>query len=111
MIRGSGTGARIRVSDVPVLPGVWDLLEKGTVPGGTFRNMSSVSEDMDWDDEVTDQERLLMCDAQTSGGLLISVPKPKLEQLLSELDASGVGTKAIVGEITAGNPGRIGVSA
>jgi selenide,water dikinase len=111
MVRGSGTGARIRVSDVPVLPGVWDLLEKGTVPGGTFRNMSSVSEDMDWDDEVTDQERLLMCDAQTSGGLLISVPKPKLEQLLSELDASGVETKAIVGEITTENPGRIGVSA
>ena len=49
-------------------------------------------------------------DAQTSGGLLISVPKGKLDQLLSELDASGVQTKAVVGEITAGNPGRISVS-
>ena len=110
MVRGSNAGARIRVADVPTLPGVWDLLEQGTVPGGTFRNMSSVEGTVDWDASLTEQQRLLMCDAQTSGGLLISVPKSKLYQLLSELDASGVRTKAVVGEITAGNPGRISVS-
>ena len=110
MVRGSNAGARIRVADVPTLPGVWDLLEQGTVPGGTFRNMSSVEDTVDWDASLTEQQRLLMCDAQTSGGLLISVPKSKLYQLLSELDASGVRTKAVVGEITAGNPGRISVS-
>jgi selenide,water dikinase len=52
-----------------------------------------------------------MCDAQTSGGLLISVPKTKLDQLVAELDASGVQTKAVVGEITDENHGRISVSA
>jgi len=111
MVRGSGVGARIRVADVPVLPGVWDLLKRGTVPGGTFRNMSGVADTVDWDDGLTEEQRLLMCDAQTSGGLLISVPRAKLDQLLSELDASGVQTKAVVGEITAENPGRISVSA
>jgi len=111
MVKGSGTGAVIRVADVPVLPGVWDLLEKGTVPGGTFRNMSSVAEAMDWDDNLSEEQRLLMCDAQTSGGLLISVTKDKLDQLLTELAVSGVETKAVVGEITAENPGRIRVTA
>ncbi len=111
MVRASGVGARIRVADVPVLPGVWDLLKKGTVPAGTFRNMSGVEDTVDWDDGLTEAQRLLMCDAQTSGGLLISVPRAKLDQLLSELDASGVETKAVVGEITAENPGRISVSA
>ena len=111
MVKGSGTGAVIRVADVPVLPGVWDLLEKGTVPGGTFRNMSSVAEAMDWDDNLSEEQRLLMCDAQTSGGLLISVTKDRLDQLLSELAVSGVETKAVVGEITAENPGRIRVTA
>jgi selenide,water dikinase len=111
MVKGSKVGARIRVADVPVLPGVWDLLEKGTVPGGTFRNMSSVEDAVDWDDGLSEQQRLLMCDAQTSGGLLVSVPKAKVDQLLAELDASGVRTKAIVGEITAENPGRISVTA
>ena len=110
MVRGSGVGARIRVADVPLLPGVWELLENGTVPGGTFRNMSSVADSMDWDPGLTEEQRLLMCDAQTSGGLMISVPKAKLDQLLSELDASGVQTKALIGEITEENPGRISVS-
>ncbi len=110
MVRGSGTGARIRVSGVPALPGVWELLEKGAVPGGTFRNMSSVEDSVEWDARLTEKQRLLMCDAQTSGGLLISVPKAKLDQLLSELDASGVQTRAVVGEITVENRGRITVS-
>ena len=110
MVRGSGTGAKIKVADVPVLAGVWDLLEKGTVPGGTFRNMSSVADSVDWDPSLTEEQRLLMCDAQTSGGLLISVPKGKVDLLLSELESFGVETRAIVGEITAENPGRISVS-
>jgi len=110
MVRGSKAGANVRVSDVPVLPGVWDLLEKGTVPGGTFRNMSSVADDVDWDASLTEEQKLLMCDAQTSGGLLISVPKAKLDQLLAELETSGVQTRAVVGEVTAENPGRISVS-
>ena len=111
MIIGSGVGAGIRVADVPVLPGTWDLLETGTVPGGTFRNMSGVEDTVDWEDTLSEEQRLLMCDAQTSGGLLIAVPKSRLNRLLSELSASGVKTKAVVGEITAESPGCIRVTA
>ena len=111
MTRGSKVGAIINASDVPVLLGVWDLLEKNVVPGGTFRNMNGVEDSVDWDESLTDQQRLLMCDAQTSGGLLISVTKDKVEKLLSELEISGVETRVIVGEITAENSGRILVKA
>ena len=72
--------------------------------------VSSVADAVDWDASLTEEQRLLMCDAQTSGGLLISVPKPKLQQLLSELDARGVQARAVVGEITEENAGRISVS-
>ena len=111
MAKASKVGAVINASDGPILPGVWDLLEQNVVPGGTFRNMNGVEDSMDWDDALTDQQRLLMCDAQTSGGLLISVTKDKVEQLLSELEISGVETRVIVGEITAENAGRIRVNA
>ena len=110
MIKGSGTGAQVRVADVPLLPGTKELLEQGAVPGGTFRNMNSVEDTVDWEESVTEEERLLLCDAQTSGGLLISVPSQRLNTLLSELKKAGVPTTAVVGEITHGPVGRIQVS-
>ena len=111
MARGSNVGAVINASAVPVLPGVWDLLEKNVVPGGTFRNMNGVDDSVDWDEEISDQQRLLLCDAQTSGGLLIAVTRGKVDQLISELETSGVETKSLVGEITSENAGRIRVTA
>ena len=111
MVRGSNVGAHVRVADVPVLPGTWDLLESGTVPGGTFRNMSGVEDTVEWAEALTEEQRLLMCDAQTSGGLLIAVPKAKLQELIGELEASDVETKAVVGEITSESPGCINVVA
>jgi len=107
MVRGSKVSANIRFGDVPVLPGTWDLLNQGIVPGGTHRNLQSVSDAVHWDQDLTEEQRLLMCDAQTSGGLLISVPQERLEMLLSELEAAGVATRAVVGGIAESNPGQI----
>ncbi|GIT43607.1 MAG: hypothetical protein Ct9H300mP11_15430 [Chloroflexota bacterium] len=67
MVRGSTSGL-VRVADVPVLPGTWDLFEKGTVPGGTFRNMSGVKDTVEWAKDLTEHQQLLMCDAQTPAG-------------------------------------------
>ena len=109
MVRGSGVAARLKFSEVPVLPGTWDLLEQGVVPGGTHRNLHSVADTAHWHDDLTEQQRLLMCDAQTSGGLLISVPGPKLDQLLQRLESAGATTAAVVGEIIDGAEGTIRV--
>ncbi len=109
MVRGSKVGALIRLAQVPVLPGVWDLLEQGVAPGGTHRNLHSVTESARWHPDVSDQGQLLLCDAQTSGGLLISVPAERQEALLSELQAAGVTVRAVVGEITEGPVGQIHV--
>jgi len=110
MVRGSKVSANIRFRDVPVLPGTWDLLNQGIVPGGTYRNLQSVSDSVHWDQDLTQEQRLLMCDAQTSGGLLISVPPERLDMLLSELEAAGVATRAVVGGIAESNPGQIHAS-
>ena len=99
IVMGSGVTARIRFGSIPVLDGVWDLLEKGIAPGGTHRNLDAVDADMSWGADIDENTRILLADAQTSGGLLISVPSGKKDDLLSELEAVGVETRAVVGEI------------
>ncbi len=100
MVLASNVSASIYYSQVPVLPGTWDLLTQGIVPGGTHRNLRGLADNLVWHPELTDEQKLLLCDAQTSGGLLISVPQDRLQPLLVELQAAGVATRAVVGEIT-----------
>ena len=106
MVRGSGVTAEVRLGTVPVLPGARELLERGVAPGGTHRNLSSVADAVDWDPGLTDNDQLLLCDAQTSGGLLISVPEGRKDALLAELEARGA-TGAVVGSIKERSEGKI----
>jgi selenide,water dikinase len=84
-------------------------LEDGIAPGGTYRNLDSARQRVHWHDGVSDAARLLLCDAQTSGGLLMSVPHDKLDLLLKELEDGGVPGAAIVGEVIEDGTGRIEV--
>ncbi len=110
MLRASGVSGQVSLPQVPVLPGVPELLAQGIAPGGTHRNEAGVAASVHWDAAITPADRLLLCDAQTSGGLLISVPQPKLPQLLAALEQRGVATRAVVGGITAGPPGKVTVT-
>ena len=107
MVKGSGVAAEVSWDAVPTLPGVGELLERGIVPGGTHRNVSSVDDAVTWDAGLTDNDRLLLCDAQTSGGLLMSVPAERADALVAALQDEGAPCAAIVGRITDGPAGRI----
>ena len=109
MVKGSGVAAEISLSAVPTLPGARELLAQGVAPGGTHRNVSSVAEAVTWDAALSDADRLLLCDAQTSGGLLISVPGGRAEALAAALREEGAPCAAIVGYITDGVSGTIAV--
>ena len=110
MLRASGVSARVSASTAPVLPGVDELLAQGVAPGGTHRNQAGMEDYVDWDDAVSDNDRLLLCDAQTSGGLLISVPEERLSRLLESLEQSGVATRAVIGSIAGGAAGMARVT-
>ena len=107
MVRGSGVAAEINLSSVPLLPGVRELLDAGIAPGGTHRNVSSVADTVTWGDGLTEEDKLLICDAQTSGGLLISVPAARQQDLVDALLEEGAQCAAVVGRITAGPAGTI----
>ena len=107
MVKGSGVSAEVNLSAVPVLPGTRELLERGVAPGGTHRNVSSVNDAVSWDPALTDDDRMLLCDAQTSGGLLMSVPAERADALVTALKAEGAPCAAIVGRITGQSAGSI----
>ena len=99
--RASQVGARVEAASVPLLPDVRTLAEQGYLPGGSRRNLESLADYVSWSDAVDSTTRLILCDAQTSGGLLISVAAERAEQLLEALGASDL-TASVVGSIVAG---------
>ena len=107
MVKGSSVAAEINLAAVPVLPGARELLENGVAPGGTHRNVSSVNDAVTWGAGLTDEDRLLLCDAQTSGGLLVSVPADRASELVDALRDEGAPCAAVVGRITDGPAGSI----
>lgn len=110
MAAASGVSAKITAGRVPLLPGAAELAAAGVVPGGTNRNIEALGDAVRWHRAVTQVDRIMMCDAQTSGGLLIAVPEERLERLVAELKRGGVEHAAILGEISTGEPGTVDVA-
>ncbi len=95
MTRGTDLAARIDSTAVPALPGAGDLAARGAYPGGTKRNREWVSSDTAFAEEVPEAARVLLCDAQTSGGLLLSCPVDRAGDLEQRLAAAGLVSGAI----------------
>ena len=99
MVEGAKVSAHLNLSKVPVIPGTLELLSKGIAPGGTERNLDSIMKVTTWDTEISDSDKLLLSDAQTSGGLLISVDRTKVNDLLGKLTTNGVNGARVIGDI------------
>jgi selenide,water dikinase len=97
MCRGSGVSAELWAERLPWLPGAAELVREGVVPGGTRRNLEHVAPHTEWEGEFADWERLLIADAQTSGGLLIALPEAHVAALVGELVERGTFAAAVVG--------------
>ena len=100
MMTASGVGARIGVDRLPVFAGVLDLAVRGSVPGGTTRNLENAGHAR-FDEDISKAERILVADAQTSGGLLLAVPSERAPALLAALRAEATPAAAEIGEVTA----------
>jgi selenide, water dikinase len=101
MTHASCVGAQIGLSDVPLMEGVRELLAQDMAPGGTYANLDYVNQQgaICWPDAITEEEQLLLCDAQTAGGLLIAVSPERADQLIADLKARGTLAASDIGEI------------
>jgi selenide,water dikinase len=103
-LRNLRAGAELRLGAVPVLNGVRELAADDLFPGGTRRNLEAVRDDVDWGG-LPEVDQLLLCDAQTSGGLLVAVPPARAAAFESAL-AGAPYPAARIGEVSDG-PVRI----
>ena len=99
MLEASGRSARISVGQVPSFDGVKDLAERDSVPDGTKRNLDNANEVTAWADDVSFTDRLLICDAQTSGGMLIAVERSRVSDFIRSLELHRTPVAARIGEV------------
>lgn len=109
MLKASGLSAHLEAEKVPVLESTWECIAQKAVPGGTMANKRYLEGKVEFAENVPEDVRLVLVDAITSGGLLITVPAESLETLLAELEAAQTLTAAVIGRLETGEPGKIAV--
>jgi cysteine desulfurase NifS/selenium donor protein len=109
MSTASGLDVELDFNSIPVLNGVRELIGGSVVPGGTVDNLAFVSPFVDFSRERSRTDQLILADAQTSGGLLISTPARYAESLVGSLIDNGVSRAAIIGRFGEAGEGRIAV--
>jgi selenide, water dikinase len=103
-LRNLRVGAEIRLGAVPVLEGVRELAADDLFPGGTRRNHEALRDEVDWGG-LPEADQLLLCDAQTSGGLLVAIAPDRASAFEAAL-AGAPYPAARIGEVRDG-PVRI----
>jgi selenide,water dikinase len=109
MVAGSGCGVRVWASEIPILPEAREYAAIGLIPAGAYRNREFRTSMVDVDFGVDPITMDILFDPQTSGGLLICLPKDRAASLVDELLAGGVRAARIVGEVVQGPAERIRV--
>jgi selenium donor protein len=109
MAAASGLDAEIDAASVPVIEPARNLAAADVVPGGTLENLEHVSPHVDFAPGLSRVDRLLLADAQTSGGLLVSVPVARCDALLAALRNKGVVEARRIGCFRSPGAGRIRV--
>lgn len=107
MTVSSRADAELFAGNVPVIGGTSELVTENIVPGGTLNNLDFVKDVAEWDPAIPKNEKIILCDAQTSGGLLISVPVRYSEELLGDLINNGMTYARIIGKVLRKGNGKI----
>jgi selenide,water dikinase len=109
MVEGTAVGFIIDSSSVLLFPGTKEYYDMGMVAGGLGRNRNFRQHIVGMDSSVPQYLQDILFDPQTSGGLLMAVPKAEAPRLLKKLHSAGVAEAVIIGEVTAEPKGRIRV--
>jgi cysteine desulfurase len=104
MVKGAGVMAELFADKIPFIAEAWEYAAAGSIPGGTRNNMLYVADSVKWSGNIPELMKVLLSDAQTSGGLLISLPENDALKMITTMHDAGIGHAAIIGKISAGQP-------
>jgi selenide,water dikinase len=99
MAQAGGVTFTIQSRDVPLLPGAYALADLGCLPGAAFRNLAFVEQRCRFNANLDYNLKMLMCDAQSSGGLLMSVAASHVTAVLDDLHSKGYPQAAYIGDV------------
>lgn len=106
MAKASGVGLNLFYNKIPMLNGAQKYAREWIFPGGSYDNKAFFGSHVSFASQIDEPSQMLLYDAQTSGGLLLSVPQGKLEHLFSR--AAEVGQELwMIGEVIAGESIRV----
>jgi selenide, water dikinase len=104
MARASNVQFVLNMKNVPLIGKTYNLLDEGCIPGASFRNLEYSEKDIEFEDGLDYNLKMIAFDAQTSGGLLMCVPGGATEKVLDELRESGLTDAAVIGSVK--EPGK-----
>jgi len=107
MIKASKVDVNLFSDKVPVIKNVKKFVTANIIPGGTLNNLDYVSEFVEFPGNFPESNKIILADAQTSGGLLISVPQSYTKKLVNELITKGVYDTSVIGEVVNKKKGKI----
>jgi selenide, water dikinase len=99
MAKASNVSINLNMKSVPLIGGTYKLLDEGCIPGASFRNLDYAEKDTGFDKGLDYNLKMAAMDAQTSGGLLMSVPPGIAEEVLSDLHNAGLISSTIIGSV------------
>ena len=100
MAKASNVTIKFNMKKVPLIGNVYTLVEDGCIPGASFRNLDFVEEYLFSAPGIDYNLKMISFDAQTSGGLLMSVASQIAEAVLKDLHNVGLTSATIIGEVT-----------
>ncbi len=101
MAKAGKVSVNVSMKKVPLIGQTYDLADEGCIPGASFRNLDFAEAGIKFDPGLDYNLRMIAFDAQTSGGLLMSVAPGISGTVLQELHSAGLTSAAIIGEVTA----------
>ncbi|MCK5822751.1 MAG: selenide, water dikinase SelD [Bacteroidales bacterium] len=107
MTKSSKIDAEIFFNNVPLLRQAWDFAVSNVIPGGSLNNLDYVKDYIVWDSNISDTAKAVLCDAQTSGGLLISLPFEYKDKIIDKLHSSGIIKATYIGKFLTKGRGEI----